>query len=178
MEENPSQWSSLGEKGPPASFLLYRSLTEFTHACVFNTRSECEAGGVCVVAVRVRACVHIHVLVLMAAADQAQGTLEGVGSPLVRLLALNRASGRFPSSVFSPRPTPRPPLRRCPFCWPPPQPWEEQGLRPHRVCGCPSRKHEPRLERPWPPFPWGVPHRGSGLLLPGPSQVGKGKEAS
>lgn len=59
----------------------------------------------CVVAVHVRVCVHIHVLVSMAAADQAWRALQG--PPLVRLPALNGASGRFPLSLSSPSPTPQ-----------------------------------------------------------------------
>ncbi|KAM7323575.1 hypothetical protein ACRRTK_017681 [Alexandromys fortis] len=36
-------------------------LTEFTHACVLNTRSECEVGcvHVCVVVMQVCVCVHV-----------------------------------------------------------------------------------------------------------------------
>lgn len=61
----------------------------------------------CVVAVRERVCVRIHVCwsrwLLW---TRPWGPWRG--PPLVRLLMLNRASGRFPFSLFSPSPSPRP----------------------------------------------------------------------
>ena len=89
-------------------------LTEFTHACVLNTRSECEVG--CARAcVRVCVCVCVCVWsckcecpclsVFMAVVGQALGALEG--SPyLARLLQLSRRrTNGFPRS---------PPLHTCP----------------------------------------------------------------
>lgn len=85
-------------------------LTEFTHACVLNTRSECEVGCA-------RACVRVCVWssckcecaclsVFMAVVGQALGALEG--SPyLARLLqrSRRRTDERFPQV---------PPLHSCP----------------------------------------------------------------
>lgn len=101
-------------------------LTEFTHACVLNTRSECEVGyaRACVVRACVRACVGACMCVcacvcvwssckcecpclsvFMAVVGQALGALEG--SPyLARLLQLSRRrTNGFPRS---------PPLHTCP----------------------------------------------------------------
>lgn len=94
------------------------------------------------------------------------------GPPLVRLLALNRASGRFPFFLLqaSLPPPPGVPLSRFPFPLPPAtsQLREGCGLRPP-ACSCLSRKREPRSER--------LPCPGS---MPASRELteGKDKEAS
>lgn len=125
----------------------------------------------CVVAVHVRVCVHIHVLVSMAAADQAWRALQG--PPLVRLPALNGASGRFPLSLSSPSPPPGWPLSWFP----------STGLlhsfgrsesRPHQVCTALPKSKSQGGERLQLPVP-GVSMEGSGLLLlASPGREGEG----
>lgn len=125
-------------------------------------------------AVCVRVCVHIHVSVLMAAAGQAQGTWGG-GSSLVRLLALNRASGRFPFSVFCPRPSPGPPPGGQPSAGLLPAVGGAGPVAP-RGCGHPSWEQEPRLQRPRPPFPWGSHAGGLGCCRLVPPKKGRGRK--
>lgn len=127
----------------------------------------------CVGAVCVRVCVHIRVSVLMAAAGQAQGTWGG--SSLVRLLALNRASGRFPFSVFCPRPSPGPPPGGHPSAGLLPAAGGAGPAAP-RGCGRPSWEQEPRLQRPRPPFPWGSRAGGLGCCRLVPPQKGRGRK--
>lgn len=58
MEES-TRWSSVGERGRLPAPYCTDHLTEFTHACVCNTRSGREVGGVRVTAMRVS----VHILI-------------------------------------------------------------------------------------------------------------------
>lgn len=88
------------------------------------------------------------------------------GPPLVRLLALNRASGRFPFSLLSPSPTPRP------APWPSPCAGLHSSGRSRardrtRCAAALPESMNQGGERPWLPFSGGgTPRWGSGLLPP------------
>lgn len=75
MEES-TRWSSVGERGRLPAPYCTGHLTEFTHACVCNTRSGREVGGVRVTAMRVS--VHIPIYwSLWPLWTRPLGTLEG-----------------------------------------------------------------------------------------------------
>lgn len=92
--------------------------TEFTHACVFNTRSECEKGCVCVCVCGCRVCVcvcaHSCLLVSMAAVDQALGTLEGAAPGQ----ALGAEQNKWKVPLLSSPSLPPPTRRRAPEPFP------------------------------------------------------------
>lgn len=80
-------------------------LTEFTHACVLNTRSECEVGCVHVCMVVMQVCVCMSVCLHGCCVGQASGH-PGRSPYLARLLQLSRQKDEcFPHSF---------PLHICP----------------------------------------------------------------
>lgn len=90
MEES-TRWSSVGERGRLPAPYCTDHLTEFTHACVCNTRSGREVGGVRVTAMRVS----VHILIYWSPWPlwtRPLGTLEG-SLPMSGCGWLSRAVG-------------------------------------------------------------------------------------